>query len=244
MALNYYINQTVLGGTSAPRYSDPLVTGAPNADGLYPWNSFRARLGAIGSGAFAPFAGGTYTAGIKINFLLFTSDVPVSGWVSENRTTGPYNQGFITPSLKVGVAGTPAFFKTLPSSSTDVTVSAGQVGVGYVATGAAAPNDYISVTGFPASLDSVGVTSTTTGIDANVTANGAVVSSPVSTLKFTALTADAATCGFLPIILYYANYTQAIRDAGNVFISTNALTLDVKYQVVGLFSIGDVTPPV
>ena len=36
MALNYYINQSVLGGTSAPRYSDPLVTGAPNqVVGLY-----------------------------------------------------------------------------------------------------------------------------------------------------------------------------------------------------------------
>ena len=241
-SINYYINQSVLGGTSAPRYSDPLVTGAPNQDGLYPWSSFRARLGTIGSGLFAPFAGGTYTVGIKINFLLFTSDVPVDGWVSENLITGPINQGFITPALKVGVLGTPAFFKTLPSSSTDVTVSAGQVGVGYVATGAAAPNDYISVTGFPASLDSFGVTGTTTGIDANVTANGAVVSSPVSTLKFNALTADAATCGFIPIILYYGAYTQAIRDAGNVYVATNALVLDVKYQVVGLFSIGDDTP--
>jgi hypothetical protein len=242
-SINYYINQSVLGGTSAPRYADPLVTGAPNQDGLYPWSSFRARLGTISSaGRFSQFAGATYIAGLKINFLLFTSDVPIDGWVSETLGTGPINQGFITPALQVGVVGTPAFFKTLPSASADVTVSAGQVGVGYVATGAAAPNDYISATGFPASLDSVGVTGTTTTFDANVTANGAVVSSPVSTLNFGALTADAATCGFLPIILYYGAYTQAIRDAGNVFVSANSFTVDVKYQVVGLFSIGDDTP--
>ena len=242
MAINYYINQSVLGGTSAPRYADPLVTGAPNHDGLYPWSSFRARLGTITAGAFVPAPLTEFGNDTRVNLLLFTSDVVVSGSLSETLGTGPINQGFITPALQVGVIGTPAFFKTLPSASADVTVSAGQVGVGYVATGAAAPTDYISVTGFPASLDSVGVTGTTATFDANVTANGAVVSSPVSTLNFGALTADAATCGFLPIILYYGAYTQAIRDAGNVFVSANSFTVDVKYQVVGLFSIGDDTP--
>ena len=238
-SINYYINQSVLGGTSAPRYSDPLVTGAPNQDGLYPWSSFRARLGTISSaGRFSQFAGGTYTAGLKINFLLFTSDVPIDGWVSETLGTGPINQGFITPALQVGVIGTPAFFKTLPSASADVTVSAGQVGAGYVATGTAAPNNYISATGFPSVVAATGQAAATATIDAIVTANGAVVSSPVSTLNFGALTADAATCGFLPIVLLYSAYTQAIRDAGNVYVATAALSKDVKYQVVGLYSLG------
>jgi len=237
MAVNYYINQTVLGGTSAPRYSDPLVTGAPNADGLYPWSSFRARLGTITAGAFVPTAGATFTDNIQVNLLLFTSDVPSNGQLMETLASGPINQGFITPALKVGTAGAPAFLKTLPSSATDVTVSAGQVAAGYVATGAAAPNDYISVTGFPASVASTGVIGTTATFDASVTANGAVVASPVSTLNFGALTADAATCGYLPIVLLYSAYTQAIRDAGNVYTATATASLGVRYQVVGLYSL-------
>ena len=237
MSINYYINQSVLGGTAAPRYADPLVTGAPNQDGLYPWSSVRARLGTITDGAFVPTAGATFTDALRVNLLLFTSDVPLNGQLMETLATGvPINQGFITPALKVGVAGNPAFFKTLPSASADVTVSAGQVGAGYVATGAAAPNNYISATGFPAAA-TVGVVGTTATFDAQVTANGAVVSSPVSTLNFGALTADAATCGFLPIVLLYSAYTQAIRDAGNVYVATAAASKDVKYQVVGLYSL-------
>ena len=241
-SINYYINQSVLGGTSAPRYSDPLVTGAPNQDGLYPWSSFRARLGRITSGAFVPSPALEFGDNTRVNLLLFTSDVLVNGSLSETLTSGPINQGFITPALQVGAAGTPAFFKTLPSASADVIVPAGQVGAGYVATGTAAPNNYISATGFPSVVASTGVAATTATIDAIVTANGAGVSSPVSTLNFGALTADAATCGFLPIILEYQTYTQAIRDAGNVYVATAALSKDVKYQVVGLYSTGADSP--
>ena len=240
-SINYYINQSVLGGTSAPRYSDPLVTGAPNADGLYPWSAFRARLGNIDSspGEFVAAKANTFADNVQVNFLLFTSDVPVSGWLSETLPGGPINQGFITPALKVGTATATAFFKTAPASATDVTVIAGQVGVGYVATGAAAPNNYISTTGFPASVASLGTSPTVDTLDANVTANGAVVSSPVSTLNFGALTADAAACGYLPIIILYTGYTQALRDAGNTFVATAGASKDVKYQVVGLYSVGN-----
>lgn len=238
MAINYYVNQSVLGGTSAPRYSDPLVTGAPSQDGLYPWSSFRARLGTITAGAFVPTAGATFVDNSQINLLLFTSDVPVNGQLMETLASGPINQGFIAPSVQVGTAGTPAFFKTASGSATNVSVAAGQVGVGYVATGAAAPNDYISTTGFPAVVASTGVVGTTATFDASVTANGAVIASPVSTLNFGAVAADAATCGYLPIILLYSAYTQAIRDNGNVYVATAAASLGVKYQVVGLYSIG------
>ena len=239
MAVNYYLNQAVLGGTSAPRYADPLVTGAPNQDGLYPWSSFRARLGTITSGAFVPTAGATFTDALQVNLLLFTSDVPAGGQLMETLATGvPINQGYITPALQVGTAGAPAFLKTASGGTGgNVTVSAGQVAVGYVATGAAAPNDYISATGFPA-VNTVGVVGTAATFDAQVTANGATVSSPVSTLNFGALAADAATCGFLPIVLLYSAYTQAIRDAGNVYVATATASLGVKYQVVGLYSLG------
>lgn len=236
MAVNYYLNQAVLGGTSAPRYADPLVTGAPNQDGLYPWSSFRARLGTIAAGAFVPEVGTDLDAGDTINLLLFTSDVPVSGSLVETPAAAAIvTQGLLAPTTAVGGAGALAFFRTAPASATSVTVSAGQVGVGYVATGTAAPNDYISTTGFPASAG-VSVNGAASTFDVLVTANGAVVSSPVSTLNYGALAADAATCGFLPIILKYSSYTQAIRDAGNVYVATATASLGVKYQVVGLYS--------
>jgi hypothetical protein len=236
MAVNYYINQTVLGGTSAPRYSDPLVTGAPNADGLYPWSSFRARLGTITAGAFEP-VGADLNAGDTINLLLFTSDVPAGGSLVETPAAAAIvTQGLLAPTTAVGGAAALAFFKTTSTGGTNVTVSAGQVGVGYVITGAAAPNAAISTTGFPATVG-VGVNGAADTFDLLVTANGATIASPVSTLNFGALTADAATCGFLPIILDYAVYTQAIRDAGNVYTATEATTLGVRYLVVGLYSL-------
>jgi hypothetical protein len=238
-SINYYINQSVLGGTSAPRYSDPLVTGAPNQDGLYPWSSYRARLGNTSAtpGKFTPTVGTTLDAGDTINLLLFTSDVPAGGSLVETLAPGAVvTQGLLAPTTAVGGALALAFFKTTSTGGTNVTVSAGQVGVGYVITGAAAPNAAISTTGFPASVG-VGVNGTAANtFDLLVTANGATIASPVSTLNFGALTADAATCGFLPIILLYSDYTQAIRDAGNVFVATEATTKDVKYQVVGLYS--------
>ena len=237
-SVNYYINQSVLGGTSAPRYADPLVTGAPNQDGLYPWSAFRARLGTITDGEFVPTAGATFTAGLQVNLLLFTSDVPADGELKETVVAGPRTQGLLYPWKQVGVAGAPAFFKTLPSASADVTVSAGQVGAGYVATGAAAPNDYISTTGFPAQFPFVGTTGTFNTFEASIIANSATICSPVSTLNPNPVAADAATCGFLPIILLYSAYTQAIRDAGNVYVATNATRLGVRYQVVGLYSLG------
>ena len=236
MAINYYINQSVLGGTSAPRYPDPLVTGAPNQDGLYPWSSFRARLGTITAGAFVPTVGTALDAGDTINLLLFTSDVPAGGSLVETPAAAAVvTQGLLAPTTAVGGAGVLAFFKTTQLGGTDVTVSAGQVGVGYVITGAAAPNASISATGFPATAG-VSVNGAANTFDVLATANGAVVSSPVSTLNFGALTADAATCGFLPIVLDYAAYTQAIRDAGNVYVATAVLSKDVKYMVVGLYS--------
>ena len=202
-SINYYINQSVLGGTSAPRYSDPLVTGAPSQDGLYPWSSFRARLGntSTTAGKFTPTLGTTLDLGATINLLLFTSDVPAGGSLVETPAAAAIvTQGLLAPTTAVGGAGPLAFFKTTSTGGTNVTVSAGQVGVGYVITGAGAPNAAISTTGFPASVG-VGANGVTSTFDLLVTANGATVASPVSTLNFGALTADAATCGFLPIIL-------------------------------------------
>jgi hypothetical protein len=236
-SINYYINQSVLGGTSAPRYADPLVTGAPNQDGLYPWSTFRARLatydGSAVTAAVSVAAAGDPGAG-SVNLLLFTSDLPAQGYLANSFTAVPARPA--RPEAQVGVAGAPAFFKTLPSSSTDVTVSAGQVGVGYVATGTAAPNDYISTTGFPATVQVP--LEVVTYAELWLWANSPNICSPISRQNWdTVNTSTAATSGALPIVLLYSQYTQAIRNAGNIIVNTTG-AIGATYQVVGLYSIG------
>jgi hypothetical protein len=236
MAVTYY-NQTVLGGTSAPRYPDPTVTGAPNADGLYPWSTFRARFA-----EYSPVNGGVFTdvvefeGGDTVYLLLFTSDIPAIGYVAAAPDGAP--RAIVSPSAKVGISGPPAFFKTAATGGTDVTVSAGQVGVGYVATGAAAPNAYIAATGFPANVDVTG--SPFEPAEIWVWANSPNICSPISFQNWdTVATATAKASGFLPIIIRYSEYTQAIRAAGNVVISTDPAqsNFGATYQVVGLYDI-------
>jgi hypothetical protein len=237
MSLNYYINQTVLGGTSAPRYPDPLVTGEPNEYGLYPWSNFRARFA-----SYDPVGGGVYTdeeleGGDTVCLLLFTSDIPAMGYVADDSDGAP--RAIVSPSAKVGISGGPAFFKTAATAGTDVTVSAGQVGVGYVATGEAAPNAYIATTGFPANVYIA--ESAFSPAEIWVWANSPNIASPISFQNWdTVVTATAKASGFLPIILRYSTYTQAIRDAGNVVISTDPAqsNFGATYQVVGLYGIG------
>jgi hypothetical protein len=234
MSLNYYINQTVLGGTSAPRYSDPLVTGAPNEYGLYPWSNFRARFATYSSEFVSPDT--ELEGGDEVYLLLFTSDIPAIGYVAAVSDGAP--RAIVSPSAKVGISGPPAFFKTAATGGTDVTVSAGQVGVGYVATGAAAPNAYIATTGFPANVSVTGGAFEPAEIW--VWANSPNICSPISFQNWdTVATATAKASGFLPIILRYSDYTQAIRDAGNVVISTDPAqpNFGATYQVVGLYDI-------
>ena len=242
MAVTYY-NQTVLGGTSYPRYADPLVTGKSNADGLYPWSTVRARLatynGSVVTATVTPAA-----VPLQINLLLFTSDIPASGYICDGDVGAPDKP--VLPSTKVGAAGTPAFFKATPGG-TDVTVVAGQVGVGYSYNAAATTtaNQNIYVAGFPASVAAPSL-ATITPLELWVWANSPNICSPVSFQNWDAqagLTTEAErlASGALPIVLLYSNYTQAIRDAGNIIVNT-AAPIGSTYQVVGLYSTGAVTP--
>jgi hypothetical protein len=233
MAVTYY-NQTVLGGTSYPRYADPLVTGKSNADGLYPWSTFRARFATYNGSAVD--ASSTVTFATTYNILLFSSDVPAAGYLAAGATGAPGIS--VTPAAKVGVAGTPAFFKATPGG-TDVIVAAGQVGVGYVYNSAATTdaNKNIYVAGFPAAVASYALPA---AVELNVWTNSPNICSPVSFQNWdSVLTATAATSGALPIILQYADYTQAIRDAGNIIVNTTGFATGATYQVVGLYSSGD-----
>ena len=236
MAVTYY-NQTVLGGTSYPRYPDPLVTGAPNADGLYPWSTFRARFAIISGLTGAVDATTTFNAsgsGGNINLLLFTSDVPALGYIAPAATG--LSVGPVAPTSFVGPSsGITAFFEAT-AGGTNVIVAAGQVGVGYVSTGASTDADrYVYVAGFPAVYTATG---TVADAELWLWANSPNICSPVSFQNWDSVdVTTAATSGALPIVLYYGDYTQAIRDAGNIIVNKVA-PIGATYQVVGLWSQG------
>ena len=215
MALNYYANQTVLGGTSNPRYPDPLVTGAPNEYVLYPWSAFRARVSTINAGVVE-------TAAVTISspeILLFISDELATG----------YFQDVTTGAVEAPLAPAPSasFFLSAPAGSV-VTRPAGQVASGYVATGSA----NIATTGFTATGPA---TITVDATNIIVFSNSPNICSPISFQNWdTVATATAKASGALPIILLYTAYTQAIRDAGNIVVSASGPTQGATYQVVGL----------
>ena len=232
MAVTYY-NQTVLGGTSYPRYADPLVTGKSNADGLYPWSTFRARFASITSGVVGADIEQVSAAG-PLNLLLFTSDIPASGYICNGTVGAPLAP--VSPTSQVGTTGFTAFFKATPAG-TNVIVAAGQVGVGYSYNAGATTdaNKNIYVAGFPAVIPGTTVAAAS---EVCIWTNSPNISSPVSFQNWDTVAAGtAATSGALPIILNFGDYTQAIRDAGNVFVNT-AAPIGVTYQVVGLWSNG------
>ena len=232
MAVTYY-NQTVLGGTSYPRYADPLVTGKSNADGLYPWSTFRARFATYNGSAVDASTLPTFAT--VYNILLFSSDIPAAGYIAPGATGAPGIS--VTPAAKVGTTGAAAFFKATPGG-TDVTVAAGQVGVGYVYNALATTdaNKNIYVAGFPVAVASYALPA---AAELNVWTNSPNISSPVSFQNWdSVLTATAATSGALPIVLSYSDYTQAIRDAGNIIVNTTGFATGATYQVVGLYSSG------
>ena len=221
MAVNYYINQTVLGGTSNPRYPDPLVTGAPNEYGLYPWSAFRARVSNIVDGEVV-----TLASTIRAPYiLLFISDEVSTGYFQDVATSAVESP--LEPAPSAG------FFLNAPAGSV-VTRSAGQVASGYVATGTA----NIATTGFTAT-GLAAITADATNLI--VFANSPNICSPISFQNWdTVDTATAVASGALPIILLYSSYTQAIRDAGNIFVATAGGATGATYQVVGLI---DPDPP-
>jgi hypothetical protein len=236
MAVTYY-NQTVLGGTSYPRYADPLVTGKSNADGLYPWSTVRARLASY-NGSVVDATYDTGAGGQNINILLFSSDIPAAGYIAPAATSIP--AGTLAPTASVSTissGGANAFFRATPGGAV-VTVAAGQVGVGYsynaAATTTADQNIYVA--GFPAAA----VVGSVDSAELWAWSNSPNISSPVSFQNWDAqagLTTEAErlASGALPIVLLYTSYTQAIRDAGNIIVNT-AAPIGSTYQVVGLWA--------
>jgi hypothetical protein len=204
-----YGTEKVFGGTSYSRDTDPIVSGKANSLGLYPWSAFRARLG---TGTDTTFTALTSLAdNAVVSLLLFTSDVLAIGAVVDAAgTAGTPITGLIAPALSV------AFFDATNGGS-DLSV--------YVGSGATA----VECAGFPATVTVTAASTTVT--DILVLANSPNISSPVSLQNWASSPTSAA--GALPVILSQANYSIAIRDAGNQIVTSGGTV----YQVVGLYAV-------
>ena len=220
----------VLGGTRYKRYPDPAVSNLPNQFGLYPWSSFRARLGQFdGSGVIQP----SVIADVASNGLLFLSDTP-SIVRAGYDAGGPfyYSDGDAVLSFLIGVQG----LVTQPGGTTNVELNTfGEVAKGY--TGAA--NDVYCI-GFPVFLYFYPATEADDyALFVEVTANSPVINSPISGNSDSRKRFPVSQTGtaVTPIILKSTDYTEAIKANNNVITCDDpeGRFASVSYVVVGLW---------
>jgi len=214
----------VFGGTPSVRYTAPRQSGAANEYGLYAWSFFKARLSSL-NGSGNVIANATITNADTINALLFTSDIPgrIETLAQQAAATTPSHVGDLFNATAV------PFLYTLSGGATTVTAQYGQVAAGYTGTASS-----VFCTGFLASgVLSVATSGTVNSVDLIVTANGAVVSSPVAPLNPAGVLATATLTAPQPIIFPAASYTAAIRDAENLFVDP----IGQSWLIVGLYTV-------
>ena len=221
----------ILGGTAYKRYPDPNVSNLPNEYGLYPWSSFRARLGQFdGDGVIQ--ATGIADVGLS-NALLFLSDAP-SIVRAGLDAGGPfyYSDGNAILSFERGVQG----LVTQPGGTTNVELNTfGEVAKGY--TGAASD---VYCTGFLVYLYLfVPVVENEYAPFVEVTANSPVINSPISgnSNSRKGFPVSETGTGVTPIILKSTDYTDAIKANNNVITCADPAGefTSVSYVVVGLW---------
>jgi hypothetical protein len=223
--------QKVLGGTPYKRYPDPNVTGTPNQFGLYPWSAFDANLSLFNAGQIEPVPSIPVTS--VVDLLLFTSDIPAILKV-QTEAAGFQYVWYVFNNTTSYIA------RTTPGGATFVEIDYGQVASGYVGL-----NKDIYCSGFPAIFEVKAPGEASTGGTPIIQciANGAVINAPVGPASPIFLGVGPGVYGTplapLPIILLESDYTQAIRDAGNLIKDPVNSNL---YQVVGLFEAVS-TPP-
>jgi len=222
----------ILGGTRYKRYPDPNVSNLPNEFGLYPWSSFRARLGQFdGSGVIQR----SEIADVgKSNGLLFLSDAP-SIVRAGYDVGGPfyYSDGDAVLSFELGVQG----LVTQPGGTTNVELNTfGEVAKGY--TGAASD---VYCTGFLVYLylfAPIEPPPDDYALFVEALANGPVINSPISGSDARkSFPVSKTGTGVTPIILKSTDYTNAIKANNNVITCADpegAFT-SVSYVVVGLW---------
>lgn len=218
------MSKSVLGGSSYPRYSDPLVSGAPNQYGLYPWSVFKARLSVLSGVGGTVSATNTLVTTNAVNLLLFTSDVPAIAQVNIIDTASA-----ATPQLNYAINATSApFLYTTSGGSTAATPAYGQVAQGFAGTAKDIP-----CSGFAASVTlAFAGGSADESVDVLVWANSPNICSPVAPNNPAGVLASASPTAPTPIILRNADYAASIRDADNLFTDAAG----ILYIVVGLYA--------
>ena len=205
--------EKVLGGTPAKRYPDPVVKNTANPNGLYPWSAFRAPLATVvDDGIEVPFN----LEQIRIDLLLFTSDLPAICWLvaeaDQDSSTRVQFFNYVENNTEC------QFLYADPTATSLATVAnIGQVLRGYV-------NNYLNIvycTGFnarvpfPVTVPYGSTEGQKTRYYVACVANGATVNGPIAySQRFPQGTLSAPE----PVILYAPHYTQAMKDAGNIFV--------------------------
>lgn len=213
--------EKVLAGTRSVRYPDPKTKGTANAYGLYQWSAFDAPLitGFDVGGNALPLAG--FDSGESQSVLVFTSDIPV---ISRGIVTD-LAAGLQLSSVAYNTLGTLAAVSTSGGAAPAVITQYGQVLSGY-----AGPTSEVLVTGFPLNLVATipGTEGTADNVFLQIIANSPVINGVVGPLLGDFALATAPS----PIILETSEYTQAIKDNGNIY-QLNSTT--PQYQVVGIY---------
>jgi len=237
----------VKAGTPHLRYTDPQVTGAANPRGLYPWSAFYAPLTFIArkdglSSLVAAYGG--YIDQKQISLLLFTADLPV---VAQAYVRGAETARFNVQPIQNLLTLPPEFVSTSPEGGDPVTVSNyGEVLKGYTAPFGPAGVS-VAVSGFPARLYDL-VNPPNTDMVSVVGVAGTVLPDGVESLAVLCIANSGSVAGVIgplfcsaddtaisgaptPIILLSNQYTQAIKDNGNLCVTENG----DQGQVVGLY---------
>ena len=217
--------EKVLGGTRYKRYPDPVVKGTPNGYGLYPWSVFSAVICAWND-TDEPIPQADLQLEDGVELLLFISDIPA---LLELRATDTAAKLQFSAPGTSNTLSVPFLFTTLGGTTPATISTQGKVISGY--TGAFAE---VYCTGFPAlgEVSAPGAEGVASYTEVICIANGAVISSPVSSLYVEYKQSSANGFSPVPIIIGFIEYTAAIRDAGNLItLSDGSL-----YQVVGLWN--------
>lgn len=214
-----YGTEKVLGGTQSVRYPDPKIKGTANQFGLYQWSAFDALFveGFKPNGTYTKYAGSV--GGDALGVLAFTSDVPAVSRSIVTATT--YQLSGVAPNSLDCVAAV-----TTSGGATAASIAQ----YGQVLTGYTGPTAEVLVTGFPLVVSVVlpGEAATADSVFLQLLANSAVINGVIGPLLGNSPLAP------MPIILESSQYTQAIKDNGNIY-QLNSTT--PQYQVVGIYAI-------
>lgn len=203
----------ILAGTRAVRRPDPAVSNLASPEGLYPWSAFIAYCGEFSSGEIV--ASEDFSGGI----LLFLTDFPAKLYSVVNQASG------ITLYSCQNLLSTNILVTDLGGSTPVVLPAYGKVATGYTGL-----NNDVLCQGFPVVPVFPPTPSAIYGVD--VTANGAIINSPIGENNLTSLLGTPVGLGYTPVILKKADYTQAIQNNNNIITTPT----DLAYVVVGLWT--------